>query len=541
MQPLLCFWFSLVCVLAGKDSGSPSWHDTISRKQTSSDVFYRFPSIKSGGNGDDAAAVHSNFPAKYVPEYGIPMQATPFPYELLRPRPGDHYAAMPLALQRAMNPRLPPIVRPSPVVPQPRRAVAVSCFDGKMFVRVNKFLCGFGCKDSDLILGKGCTSTSQFGSEVLFEYSLQQCDTKAQVVNGMLVYSNTLYYKPSEPKGPIRRSSPFSVSLLCSYERLHHSYKLAYHPIWNRGTYFRNLRNQHSFTLQTMNADFSVTSTRNQYYLGQPIAFQATAYFASSRQKLFVQSCHATASPDPFSSPRHILINNLGCMVDGKDENCASKFVLPRTNDTISFIIEAFQFHAISPWVYVHCELAVTDVLSKSAKSCNYDKVTKRWYELDGHHALCSCCDSQCAKDTGSKLPKVKRMMSNGPLQILASEDEQTVPHHLSDLHEDFPVQQYLNVGKNFKPEDEQILPNDLGNDLENQEASFEMVHETLSDEEIQPIINSDRNPLLDKNGAESNTFHSFQIQKMSESESGFKFEEKVATVERLVPRLDGV
>ncbi|KAG2460692.1 ZP3 protein, partial [Polypterus senegalus] len=311
------------------------------------------------------------------------MQATPFPYELLRPRPGDHYAAMPLALQRAMNPRLPPIVRPSPVVPQPRRAVAVSCFDGKMFVRVNKFLCGFGCKDSDLILGKGCTSTSQFGSEVLFEYSLQQCDTKAQVVNGMLVYSNTLYYKPSEPKGPIRRSSPFSVSLLCSYER---------------------------------------------------------------------------------------------------------------------------------------------------------------WYELDGHHALCSCCDSQCAKDTGSKLPKeVKRMMSNGPLQILASEDEQTVPHHLSDLHEDFPVQQYLNVGKNFKPEDEQILPNDLGNDLENQEASFEMVHETLSDEEIQPIINSDRNPLLDKNGAESNTFHSFQIQKMSESESGFKFEEKVATVERLVPRLDGV
>ncbi|XP_051792293.1 zona pellucida sperm-binding protein 3-like isoform X2 [Erpetoichthys calabaricus] len=530
MRPLMCFWFSLVCVLAGKDSGSSSWHDTINRKQTARDASSRFPSIKNGGDG-----VHSSFPAKYVPEYGIPMQATPFPYKLLRPRFGDHYEAMPLALQRAMNPRLPPIVLPSPVVPQPRWAVAVSCFDGKMFVRVDKFLCGFGCKDSDLILGKGCTSTSQFGSEVIFEYSLQRCDTKAQVVNGMLVYSNTLYYKPLEPKGPIRRSSPFSVTLLCSYERLHHSYKLAYHPIWNRGTYFRNLRNQYSFTLHTMNADFSATSTRNKYYLGQPIAFQATAYFASSRQKLFVQSCHATASPDPFSPSRHILINNLGCMVDGKDENCASKFVLPRTNDTINFIIEAFQFHAISPRVYVHCELVVTDVLSKSAKSCNYDKVTKRWYELEGRHALCSCCDSQCAKDTGSKHPKVKRMMSNGPLQILASEDEQTAPHHLSDLHEvseDFPVHEYLNVGKNFKPEDEQLLSNDLGNDLENQEASFEMVHEPLS-EEIQHI-DSERNPLLDQNGAESNTFHSFRIRKMSESESsGFKLEEKMAIVDK--------
>ncbi|MBN3325721.1 ZP3 protein, partial [Atractosteus spatula] len=226
-----------------------------------------------------------------------------------------------------------------------------------------------------------------------------------QVVQGRLVYSNTLGYAPPSSSAPVHRFIPFSVPVKCSYNRFHYSYKVGYVPTWaRRRTFFKDLKNKHSFVLLTTNSRWVRLSPKDEYFLGQPMYFQATAYFATAEQRLYVHSCYVTEKPEQHSQPRFPVIDNLGCMVDSKADGCLSRFVPSKQKDVLRFTIDAFLFqkklsrkHEVTE-LYMHCVMAVAPAkATPGTKSCTYNREAKRWEELYGDHEVCACCESRCA------------------------------------------------------------------------------------------------------------------------------------------------
>ncbi|XP_066578222.1 zona pellucida sperm-binding protein 3-like isoform X2 [Amia ocellicauda] len=121
--------------------------------------------------------------------------------------------------------------------------------------------------------------------------------------------------------------------------------------------------------------------------------FQATGYFATEGQRLFIQSCYATASPDRHSKPRFTVIDNFGCLVDSKADGCQSRFVPYTRKDVLCFTIDAFLFqktlseHGMTE-LYMHCTMTLVEHVTPGTKSCTYNRKAKRWEELYGNHAV---------------------------------------------------------------------------------------------------------------------------------------------------------
>ncbi|MBN3309963.1 ZP3 protein, partial [Amia calva] len=235
-----------------------------------------------------------------------------------------------------------------------------------------------------------------------------------QIINGRLVYSNTLRYSPPTSSHPVIRGVSFTVPIQLVYNRFHYSYKIGYQPTFpqhgstlpgmDKSAFFRELKNRHGYILVTTNEQWIRLSPKNIYYLGQPMYFQATGYFATEGQRLFIQSCYATASPDRHSKPRFTVIDNFGCLVDSKADGCQSRFVPYTRKDVLRFTIDAFLFQKtlsehVMTELYMHCTMTVAQHVTPGTKSCTYNRKAKRWEELYGNHAVCTCCDSRCAGD----------------------------------------------------------------------------------------------------------------------------------------------
>ncbi|XP_069054548.1 zona pellucida sperm-binding protein 3-like [Lepisosteus oculatus] len=87
-----------------------------------------------------------------------------------------------------------------------------------MYVRVSRLLFGFSCRPSEVTLGN-CSVSRTTRSYFYFIYGLHECGTERSVVQGRLVYSNTLRYAPPSSSAPVHRFIPFSVPVKCSYNR----------------------------------------------------------------------------------------------------------------------------------------------------------------------------------------------------------------------------------------------------------------------------------------------------------------------------------
>ncbi|XP_041096657.1 zona pellucida sperm-binding protein 3-like [Polyodon spathula] len=226
----------------------------------------------------------------------------------------------------------------------------------------------------------------------MFQYKSNFSTPPFKMEDGQLVYKNILRFVPSAQNGTIRRFVPFTVPIQCNYYRYHHVYRQGIRPFWRNRALLKNLKTPYGFSLRTVNGDWVPDHMMNTFYLGQPIHFQATANLSVPGMKLFIRSCYATASPASNSTPRYTVIENYGCMVNSKYETCSSRFVPPRTNDTINFIVDAFQFNALSPLVnkyYMHCTMVVTSSMgTQSTKSCHYDENMKRWVPFKNDHII---------------------------------------------------------------------------------------------------------------------------------------------------------
>ncbi|XP_069055015.1 zona pellucida sperm-binding protein 3-like [Lepisosteus oculatus] len=176
--------------------------------------------------------------------------------------------------------------------------------------------------------------------------------------------------------------------------------------------------------------------------------FQATAYFATAEQRLYIHSCYVTEKPDQHSQPRFPVIDNLGCMVDSKADGCLSRFVPSKQKDVLHFTIDAFLFqkklsrkHEVTE-LYMHCVMAVAPAkATPGAKSCTYNREAKRWEELYGDHEVCACCESRCA---GSRNEGTRSLVTSSrvavapveaPLDVGAdwTEDEEGDPQSCSE------------------------------------------------------------------------------------------------------------
>uniref|UniRef100_W5M1L7 Zona pellucida sperm-binding protein 3 n=1 Tax=Lepisosteus oculatus TaxID=7918 RepID=W5M1L7_LEPOC len=362
-----------------------------------------------------------------LPEFGNPDDQPPA-LEALTPELLDGAGApLPGEVRRLLKPA--PPKRPAPPS-GPRRAVSVTCTGSKMIVRVRPAFHGFGATGGELTLGSGCKSNGRLrpSGDLLFRYPLLACGSQKRTPIGYIVYRNVLHYIPAEEPGPVRRSHPINVGVECRYKSSAHAYSIP------RSSACQQAATQEMFPFTVCKTavsprafcktpdDWMAESDSNIFYVGESINFQASARRLAAGKKLYIKSCHAALSADPSSQSIYSVIQNYGCMVDSKIKGSISKFVPPRTDSTIKFTIDAFQFKKkpLSK-MFLHCTMFVTSSrTSQMAKSCTYDQRQRRWEELEGAvNSACRCCQSSCTAPKTDSPPVVAEMRSFLPKLLL--------------------------------------------------------------------------------------------------------------------------
>ncbi|XP_028313920.1 zona pellucida sperm-binding protein 3 [Gouania willdenowi] len=218
---------------------------------------------------------------------------------------------------------------------------------------------------------------------------------------GCLIISIKLSYNLD---APVLRELPFETTIFCKFPRFFHSYKVGFHPQLRGGTVYRQLQSKSKFVITPQDASGKNILGTRSYTLGQLMFFQASGpdVSHSGDKRLYINKCYMTASQNPNSSPRYTIIDNQGCMVDGK-VSAESKFLKCGLKMVQRFSVAAFIFRSssssttTSQQIYMHCEITVgSHMPTPSLKACNYDSTSKTWKELHGADSVCACCESTC-------------------------------------------------------------------------------------------------------------------------------------------------
>ncbi|KAG9283871.1 hypothetical protein AMEX_G2700 [Astyanax mexicanus] len=348
--------------------------------------------------------LHHLEPPQQVPPYlRLPMfrhGAAPFVgMELFRPVPGRR--AFPSGLADVLVPL--GHAQPARAAPVDNaHGVEVWCGYSKVSVRINTARMRVRGSDSNFYLGT-CSVSRSSGGYLYFHYDLNDCGGSLTTVRDQVVYSNSILYRPDiNPEELVIRAVPLTLPIQCFYNRFHYSYKVGYVPRPDPGTFRKGLGSRNSkFSLTVCNEKWEMLAVNGGFELGELMYFQATAAFIEKNERLFISSCHVTATEDPNSTPRHDVISNSGCMMDSRRKGSLSQFVLRKSN-IIRFSLDSFLFPKVaSDRLYLHCTLTVGNTAaSHASKSCTYSGTKHRWEELDGVDYVCDCCDSRCeAKD----------------------------------------------------------------------------------------------------------------------------------------------
>ncbi|KAJ7985380.1 hypothetical protein DPEC_G00351460 [Dallia pectoralis] len=287
--------------------------------------------------------------------------------------------------------------------------VITHCNVNKMQVQVKKSILGPRGSPSKVKLGT-CEANKSTKDSLFFEYDLGLCGSERSIVNSRVAYSNTLRYDPPKIRGPIRRHVPFTMKVVCLFNRYHYAYKVGYTPKVKMQTYSKQMTKRNSIRLTARNAQWERLGPSEGYHLGKPMYFQADAPSGSTDGRLYIHSCHVTLKRSHASMPQYTVIDNMGCMAESRNHG-GSRF-FPHTRSVVRFSVDAFLFQGMSAvqpqQLYMHCAMSVgRSAPSSTAKACNYDAKARRWKELYGASSVCSCCDSKCTSDAPSITTKM--------------------------------------------------------------------------------------------------------------------------------------
>ncbi|XP_051802339.1 zona pellucida sperm-binding protein 3 [Acanthochromis polyacanthus] len=142
--------------------------------------------------------------------------------------------------------------------------------------------------------------------------------------------------------------------------------------------------------------------------------FQASAAVStpgSGKERLYINKCFVTASQDPNSKIKYTVIDNYGCMIDGKVTSY-SKFLPADSKEVQKFSVGAFIFKntaltASQQRLYMHCEISMGPLSpTPTSKACNFNPATKKWEALYGKDCICDCCSSTCSSAKPNGAPK---------------------------------------------------------------------------------------------------------------------------------------
>ncbi|KAM8871083.1 zona pellucida glycoprotein 3d tandem duplicate 1 [Spinachia spinachia] len=356
--------------------------------------------------------------APRTPHHHLPMFLhSPGPLvsaELLRPVP--HRSPFPAELTKLLNPT--EAAEEQRVLVARAPAVQVFCGADRVSVRVDRSQLRVWTAPSLFYLGS-CQASQVDPRALYFHYRLTQCGAEPTVVGGQLVYTQILRYIPP-PQGDVIRVLPLSLPIHCHYNRFHYSYQVGFKTqVWPT-TFVKSIGSKLKYILSVLNAKGQPVPPDHWFYLGEPVYFVAQAEVLLAGETLYVNSCYATSSKDPNSTPKMDVISNYGCMTDSRRQDSSSRF-LTRGSNVVKFSVDAFLFRAVSQVLYLHCSMSISLASSPISKSCNYNRTASRWVELEAKDPVCSCCDSMChVRDS----PAVKNTVSS-PGWHIGQKDEQ--------------------------------------------------------------------------------------------------------------------
>ncbi|XP_056333252.1 zona pellucida protein C, partial [Danio aesculapii] len=150
------------------------------------------------------------------------------------------------------------------------------------------------------------------------------------------------------------------------------------------------LERRNSFLLKIMKPFWSEPADTKVFQKGELLHLQVSASPAPGQQ-LYVQSCHASSSPNHADKPEVSLIINNGCVAS---KESLVKFVMQKS-DTVNFFVNTSSLKSSES--YIHCKVYLTDLgLTSATKFCNYNKRKSRWVDLGGQTSVCDCCGKRC-------------------------------------------------------------------------------------------------------------------------------------------------
>ncbi|XP_073682676.1 zona pellucida protein C [Garra rufa] len=150
------------------------------------------------------------------------------------------------------------------------------------------------------------------------------------------------------------------------------------------------LERRNSFSLRIMNSSWSGPADTNVFPKGEPLYLQVSVS-PGPGQQLYVQSCHASSSPNHADKPEVALIINKGCVAS---KESLVKFVLQQ-RDRVNLIVRTSSLKPSES--YIHCRVFLTNLgLTSTTKFCNYNKLKSRWVDLGGQTSVCDCCGRRC-------------------------------------------------------------------------------------------------------------------------------------------------
>ncbi|NP_001314921.1 uncharacterized protein LOC563179 isoform a precursor [Danio rerio] len=354
--------------------------------------------------------------------------------------PGRGGIPVPPKVREMLHPKM-PVAKPA--YTSRGKPIELLCHLDRIYVRVRKSLFSSHSAHKHLKLGT-CSVNKQTRTHYYFLYNLKRCGLKRGEDENRITYSNTLRFRPVST-GVIVRQLPFTVPVRCSYPKFHRSYQTGFLPIISGGTFFKTLqRHGAETTLTVLDDSWNLLGDEPSFELGKPVCFEASGPDMDVSQRLYLNRCYVSSSPNFQATERYSVIENYGCLVDSMN-SALTKFYDTDNNMTVRFCIGAFLFktrvpktHSKVP-LYMHCEMDLgPETPTPEAKSCTYDAKNKMWTELYGDSSVCDCCSSTCSDDPE---PADYTMISSKSWDMkvkkLISLPEEPIEEFISPCHED--------------------------------------------------------------------------------------------------------
>ncbi|XP_040047718.2 zona pellucida sperm-binding protein 3-like [Gasterosteus aculeatus] len=279
--------------------------------------------------------------------------------------------------------------------------VSVTCYPDSLeiIIKADLFGVGFPVRGDELRLGveydDNCFARMSSEDEFRIHVSLVNCGTKRWMTEDTLAYTNLLIYSPvASPDGVVRLDEAV-IPIECHYERKYSLSSSSLSPTWIPFTSTQTAVGTLQFDLRIMTNDWLHERSSNVFYIGEPIAIEASVRVGHHMAlRVFVSSCVATLEPEMNSDPRYVFIDN-GCLVDSELPGSRSHFFSRIEDDKLHLTIDAFKFYNEDQGqLYITCHLTAAAKNSADApnKACSF--VNDRWRSADGNDNLCGACQS---------------------------------------------------------------------------------------------------------------------------------------------------